>query len=97
MSYDNPFDRHDLHDPSRERHDDARDYYPGGYTHERKRSDNRQRDHYYDMMDMAEARIRTERNVLKASARRVTAALFTAAMLPGNLPLESYSIYDCFN
>ena len=51
MSYDNSFDRHDLNDPSRDRHDDPRDNDPY-YGHERDRSDDRQQDSYYRMMEI---------------------------------------------
>lgn len=55
VSYDNPFDRHDLYDPGQERHDDERDSYPG-YGHSHDRPDDRQADFLQDQRDIAEHR-----------------------------------------
>ena len=51
MSYDNSFDRHDLNDPSRDRHDDPRDNDPN-YGQSRERSDERALDAYHRMMEI---------------------------------------------
>lgn len=55
MSFDNSFDRHDLHDPSQERHDDPRDGDPY-YGYERKRPSNRRADFLHQQREIDESR-----------------------------------------
>jgi hypothetical protein len=72
MSYDNSFDRMDLHDPSRERHDDARDNDPYYGFDRPGNNSSRQQDHYYDMMT------RYERSLDRRTMRLLTASLIVA-------------------
>jgi len=70
MSYDNSFDRMDLHDPSRERHDDARDNDPY-YGFERPGRNDRQQDHYFDMMTRHERALDRRTMILLSASLEV--------------------------
>ena len=89
MSFDNSFDRHDLYDPARDRHDDPRDSDPY-YGYERNRPGRpSEDDDYREMYESRMRHLQLRQTYLDGFAR--------GREISRTLPIESFTIQDYFN